>query len=57
VIHNLYIALNNRINDSYGELALKNGNALQIRVTPKEDKPYYSMVEFRPEWKDWKFKQ
>lgn len=57
VLHNQYIRMNNKINDFYADLALKNGNKMEIRVTEKDGKQYYLLVEYRPEWGDWKFKQ
>lgn len=55
-IHNQYIRMNNRINDFYGELALKNGNEMEIRITEKEGKQYPLIVEYQPEWKNWVYK-
>jgi len=57
VLHNEYIRMNNLINDHYAELASKHDNTMEILVTEKDGKQYPLNVEYRPEWKDWKFKQ
>lgn len=57
VLHNQYIRMNNMINDFYADLALKNGNEMEIRITEKDGKQYFLYVEYRPEWQDWKYKQ
>ena len=49
--------MNNLINDHYAELASKHDNTMEILVTEKDGKQYPLNVEYRPEWKDWKFKQ
>lgn len=57
VLHNEYIRMNNLINDHYAELASKHDNTMEILVTEKDGKQYPLYVEYRPEWKDWIFKQ
>lgn len=57
VLHNEYIRMNNLINDHYAKLASKHDNTMEILVTEKDGKQYPLYVEYRPEWKDWKFKQ
>lgn len=55
-LHNQYIELNNLINQHYASLVMDNGIETQILVTEKEGKQYQLPLEFRPEWKDWKYK-
>lgn len=57
VLHYEYIRMNNLINNYYAELASKNDNTMEILVTEKDKKQYPLYVEYRPEWKDWKFKR
>ena len=56
-LHNQYIKLNNRINDFYGEIALKNNNIVPILITEKDGKQYELPLEYRKEYKDWGYKQ
>ncbi|MEP2671571.1 MAG: hypothetical protein ABJH04_21380 [Cyclobacteriaceae bacterium] len=57
ILHNEYIRLNNRINETYRELAKKNNNEIEIRVTEENGKQYPLIVTYREEWNDWRFKQ
>ena len=57
ILHNQYLKLNNRINDFYGEIALKNNNIVPILVTEKNGKQYELPLEYRKEFKDWGYKQ
>lgn len=56
-LHNQYLKLNNRINDFYGEIALKNNNIVPILITEKNGKQYELPLEYREEFKDWGYKQ
>jgi len=57
VLHNEYIRMNNLINDYYVDIASKHYNTMEILVTEKNGKQYPLYTEYRPEWRDWKFKQ
>lgn len=57
ILHNQYLKLNNRINDFYGEIALKSNNIVPILVTEKNGKQYELPLEYRKEFKDWGYKQ
>jgi hypothetical protein len=57
ILYNEYIRMNSLINDHYAQIANENGNTMEIFVTEKNGKQYPTYIEYRPEWKDWKFKQ
>lgn len=45
------------INEHYAKIANEHNNIMEIMVTEKEGKSYPLYIEYRPEWKDWKYKQ
>lgn len=57
VLYNEYIHMNNLINEHYAEMANKNNNELEIQVTETSGKKYTLPIIYRPEWKDWYYKQ
>ena len=57
VLHNEYVRMNNLINDHFAQIAKEHGNTMEILVTEKSAKQYPTFIEYRPEWKDWTYKQ
>ena len=57
VLYNEYIRMNKLINEHYAQIAFENGNTMEISVTEKDGKTYPLYLEYRPEWKYWKYKQ
>lgn len=57
VLHNEYIRMNNLINEHYAQIAKKHNNIMEILITEKDGKQYPLYIEYRPEWKDWGYKQ
>lgn len=57
VIHNAYIRISNFVADEYARLASINNNILPVRITELGGKEYELPVVFRPEFKDWHYKQ
>lgn len=56
IFHNEYLRMNNLINELYAKLALENGNTMEILITEADGTQYPAYVEYRPQWKDWKYK-
>ncbi len=57
VIHNAYIRISNFVADEYARLAVANNNILPVRITELDGQEYELLVIFRPEFKDWNYKQ
>lgn len=57
ILHNEYLRMNSMINEHYAKIANEHNNIMEIMVTEKEGKSYPLYIEYRPEWKDWKYKQ
>lgn len=57
ILHNEYVQMNNLINEHYAKIAKEHDNTMEVLITEKDGKQYPLYVEYRPEWKDWKYKQ
>lgn len=57
VLHNEYIRANNYINEYYDSVAKKHNNEFPILITEKEGKQYELPLIYRPDFKDWRYKQ
>ena len=55
VIYTLYREFFERVNNNYGQLALRNGKMLQIRINRKdpEEKVEFGVLHYREFFKDW----
>lgn len=56
ILHNFSIWLKNNINSHYGQFYLENPDSVEIRITKDNGEERFSLVEFRPDWQDWKWK-
>lgn len=56
LLHNEYIWLGNTINNVYAEKFL-NGEKIEILITEKDGKQYPLELDYRVEFKDWRYKQ
>ena len=56
-LHNQYIGFHNKVQELYEDLSQKNGNELLIKITESDGKAYELPMIYRPEWKDWHYKQ
>lgn len=57
VLHNEMIRMSNLINEAYGKLSEKNGNLMEILITEKSGKQYPKLLEYRPDRRDWTYRQ
>lgn len=59
VLYNEYIGLKNKINEYYATSAEKNQNVVEVRINRKDPSEYteYSILIFRPEFKDWRWEE
>lgn len=57
ILHNCYIRATDEVSKYYAQLASQNNNEVQILVTEKTIKQYTLPLIFRPEFKDWRYKQ
>lgn len=49
MLYNEYILMNKLINDHYAQIAIENGNTMEIMITEKDGKNYPLYIEYRPE--------
>jgi len=56
ILHNEYLRMNNLINEMYAKLASEHENTMEIQITESNGNQYPLYIEYRPHWKDWKFK-
>lgn len=57
ILYNEYIRMNNLINEFYGKTAMKNNNNFPVLITESSGKKYELILEYRPEFKSWGYKQ
>ena len=55
ILYNFNIWLKNRINDYYGNLFLDDGKPIELRISKPDGTETFTYVEYRSEFKDWKF--
>lgn len=57
ILHNEYIRMKHTINTFYAELAMLDGNSMEIAITRPDGKQTYTDVEYRQKFEDWRFKR
>jgi len=57
VLYNEYIRMKNIIHKKYADIAIENGNTINIQITEKKGTWYTLPLKYRKECNDWRYKQ